>query len=100
MCPETPGEAASVNCVLVPGCNFASNGSLTPLATQCSNELSDSDCESLFPCPTTSTGAVCTPTGSGTDAASFPYVRAPACTNANLQTIALQCKYYGIMLKS
>ena len=94
-CPQTPGAAATVNCVLVDGCNFSNNGSLTPVATACDNELSDADCESIFPCPTSSTsgGAVCDRTGSGTDSASFPYVRAPACTNSNLQDIALQCKY-------
>ena len=97
-CPETPGAAATVNCTLVNGCNFSNNGSLTAVATACDNELSDSACEALFPCPTSSStgGAVCNRTGSGTDAASYPYVRAPACTDSDLEDVALQCKYSKI----
>ena len=93
LCPDSTG-AAAVNCMLVPGCNY-DNGTLTALATACSNELSDADCAALFPCATSTTGATCDQTlntGTTGDATTYPYVRAPACTNANLQDIALQCK--------
>ena len=92
LCPDNTG-APNVPCVQVPGCNFPENGTLTPQATQCDNEYSDSDCQQLFPCPTTApTGqATCTSTA-GTDAASYPYVRSPACLNTDLQDIALKCE--------
>ena len=58
MCPDKNGLAGYPGvgqpCALVPGCNYPENGTLTPLATQCSNELSDFDCGALFPCPTVS----------------------------------------------
>ena len=98
LCPDSTG-AAAVNCTLVPGCNY-DNGTLTALATQCSNEMDDSDCESLFPCTASSSGATCNQTlnsGTSGDPSTYPYVRAPACTNANLQNIALQCKYIKVI---
>ena len=89
LCPASNGTANIENCVLVPGCNY-DNGSLTALATQCSNELSDNDCQQLFPCASpcdqSSTG------GTAGTSTTYPYVRAPACLNPNLRDIALQCK--------
>ena len=102
-CPDPiPGGSSPVDCELVPECNF-DNGTLTPLATQCSNELADGDCEQLFPCPTPSNGGSpsdCDPTantGTAGDSTTYPYVRAPACLNPNLRNIALQCKYFEII---
>ena len=101
-CPDDKNPpTAAVDCVLVPGCNF-DNGSLTPLATQCSNQRSDADCQQLFPCPTaalTTPVAIpaCNPNDAGGTAGTsttYPYVRAPACLNPNLREIALQCKYF------
>ena len=90
LCPDPNDSATLINCELVPGCNY-DNGSLTALATQCSNEISDSDCQQLFPCPSPD----CDPNTAGgdpTDPATLPYVRAPACLNPNIRDIALQCK--------
>ena len=99
LCPDSAGEAdgttKGVPCVLIPGCNY-DNGTLTALATQCSNEMSDADCEALFPCVTASAPtASCDQTlntGTTGDETSYPYVRAPACTSSGVSNIAMQCK--------
>ena len=95
MCPDSTG-VGSVPCTLVPGCNY-NNGTLTPLATQCSNELSDADCEALFPCVTAAAPAAnCDATlntGTAGDATTYPYVRAQACISPALQQIAMKCKF-------
>ena len=94
LCPDSTG-AATVPCTLIPGCNY-DNGTLTPLATQCSNELSDADCEALFPCVTgTAPAASCDQTlntGTAGDATTYPMVRAQACTSSGVSNIAMQCK--------
>ena len=98
LCPDSTG-AATVNCTLVSGCNY-DNGTLTALATACSNELSDSACEALFPCTTSTSGASCNQSansGTSGDASTYPYVRAPACTDSDLESIALQCKYIKVI---
>ena len=93
-----------VECPQIDGCNFENNGTLTPLATQCSNELPDADCAALFPCDRPASSA---PTGTpdcnqatpaaGSSPSSFPMVRALSCTSASARIIALQCKYYNII---
>ena len=106
-CPDLTGTAA-VNCVLVPGCNNL-NGTLTALATQCSNQLSDSDCQTLFPCPAPAptpalagitNGCITKATAAGTDPlnpVNFPWVRAPACVSPDLQNVALQCEFCKLL---
>ena len=114
LCPDTKTPPNLVDCVLVPGCNF-DNGTLTPLATQCSNQLSDGDCQLLFPCPTSAIPAppsapappgsppapaaagipACDPnanTGTAGTSTTYPYVRAPACLSPDAREVALQCK--------
>ena len=96
-CPGPDPEQPSVtsDCILVPGCNFPENGTLTPVATQCSNQLPDNDCMAIFPCPIGSTVLRnCDFVAVGTtDPASYPYVRSPACIRPNLRDVALKCKY-------
>ena len=102
-CPDAGGAVTGggpvhgVECTVVPGCNYLNNGSLTPIATQCSNELDDASCIALFPCPLGTPGnyiPVCELTAAGTpgDPTTFPMVRAPACLIPSLQSIALKCK--------
>ena len=102
-CPDAVGRVTlggpvhGVECTVVPGCNDPINGSLTPVATQCSNELDDASCIALFPCPPGTPGnyiPVCELTAAGIpgDATTFPMVRAPACHNPGLKSIALKCK--------
>ena len=92
MCPD-PNGWATIPCVFVPGCQFAENGSLTTSATHCSNQLPDLDCQQLFPCDPAGTPA-CDPNAvvPVADQDSYPYVRAPACTNPSLHDIAMKCK--------
>ena len=101
-CPDANGDASQsagdgkgVPCTLIPGCNY-DNGTLTALATQCSNELSDADCEALFPCVTASAPAascdVTLNTGTTGDETTYPMVRAQACTSSGVSNIAMQCK--------
>ena len=97
-CPDPNGGTDLVNCTLVLGCNYAENGTLTILATQCSNELDDSDCELMFPCNSTATPACRDPADvGGATEDLYPYVRAPACTEPDMQDIALQCKYVKVI---
>ena len=92
-CPDPNDSTATVNCTLVPGCNFQENGTLTTLATQCSNELADDDCAQLFPCDSAGTPACRDPADVGGETEDlYPYVRAPACNDPDLQNVALQCK--------
>ena len=93
-CPSPVPSSPAVACVFVPDCQFAENGTVTPLGTQCANELPDADCEQLFPCDSSGspacdpTQAIANPTPDG-----YPYVRAPACTNPSLYDVAMKCKY-------
>ena len=104
MCPDANGRAGypSVGepCALVPGCNYPENGTLTPLATQCSNDIPDTDCEALFPCPTVgSTGQPrCDFWSVGTNPSTFPMVRSPTCLLPHLRNIAMKCKYLKVIL--
>jgi len=100
MCPDADGNAgdpAGVECEVIPGCNYPNNGTLTPLSLQCSNELSDVDCDALFPCKdgNPAPAANCNQQTFGTitndDPKTYPMVRAAACTSPNLRNIALQC---------
>ena len=108
-CPDANGEIQDsddrgVPCILVPGCNDV-NGSLTLLATQCSNVYSDADCEALFPCNQRPAGSPpstpnCVRTDRGTSTIrpdKMPYVRAVACVSPTLQDIALKCQYFRII---
>ena len=91
-CPDDTG-AAALNCTLVPGCQFAENATLTTLATQCSDELSSTDCQQLFPCDSASTTHCRDPAAiGGLTPEEYPFVRAPACLSPALQDIALKCK--------
>lgn len=86
-CTDSSGTA--VTCPLV--CQFQNNGTFFTSARQCSNTLSDRDCDSLFPCTGT-----CTPNNGLTavDTSSpnnNPNVRAYACTSPTLREYALQC---------
>ena len=96
-CPDA-NWAGTILCVFVPGCKFAENGSLTTLATQCSNQLPDSDCQQLFPC-NSSDSPDCDPTAVsfGVDQNSYPYVHATVCTNPTLHKIAVKCNYLTVI---
>uniref|UniRef100_A0AC34RB31 ShKT domain-containing protein n=1 Tax=Panagrolaimus sp. JU765 TaxID=591449 RepID=A0AC34RB31_9BILA len=89
LCPDAKGNATNAVCQLA--CQFPNNGSFTPNALACNNQLPDATCTLLFPC----SGNCSTVNGSLAIASMTPdkqpYVRNVACNDPAAQTQALQC---------
>uniref|UniRef100_A0AC34QU00 ShKT domain-containing protein n=1 Tax=Panagrolaimus sp. JU765 TaxID=591449 RepID=A0AC34QU00_9BILA len=89
LCPDATGTATNAVCPLA--CQFQNNGSFTPNAFDCEDDLGSTACATLFPC----SGSCSTINGLSTVTAMVPttqpYVRAYACTAPSTQTLALQC---------